>query len=96
MKRVRVLVAVIMSTLLTMTAYAGHRGDDAGFLIDPRGFDASGGGGMSPDEAANRAQMMHGGRVLSVTSRSDDGRRYYRVKLLSRGQVRVVRIDAGD
>jgi uncharacterized membrane protein YkoI len=92
----RMVCAALMSLLLTMPAYADRRGDGAGFLIDPSHFNAGGGGGMSADEAADRAQRMHGGRVLSVTSRSEDGRRYYRVKLLSRGQVQVVRIDAGD
>ncbi len=43
--------------------------------------------GMSPGEAAQRAQQINGGgRVLSV-ERAGDG---YRVKLLRDGEVRVV------
>lgn len=45
------------------------------------------GHGMSPGEAAQRAQAMNGGgRVLSVEPAGDG----YRVKLLRDGEVRVV------
>lgn len=68
-----------------------------GYLIEPRRFEGGGGGppGMSPDEAADRAQSQFGGDVLSVSPTFDGGRRSYRVKLLSRGRVRIVNIDAG-
>lgn len=50
---------------------------------------------ISAEEAARRAQSRYGGKVLSIELRqTPDGKPYYRVKLLSNGDVRVVRIDA--
>lgn len=51
---------------------------------------------VSAQEAARAAQARYGGKVLSVKMKQPPGERpYYRVKLLSNGHVRVVRIDAG-
>lgn len=50
---------------------------------------------ISRDEAARIARRQHGGKVLAVrTVRSDDGRIFYRVKLIRDGRVRIVRISA--
>lgn len=49
---------------------------------------------IGPGEAARRAQLRYGGRVLGVEL-VRDGAPYYRVKLLRNGNVRVVRIPAG-
>ncbi len=50
---------------------------------------------VSPQEAARKAKARYGGKVLSVDlKRSKEGAAYYRVKLLSEGNVRVVRISA--
>jgi hypothetical protein len=50
---------------------------------------------ISPWEAARQAQERYGGRVLSVEL-VRAGTPYYRVKLLRNGNVRVVRIPAGQ
>ena len=50
---------------------------------------------ISSDEAARRAKEEYGGRVLSVDLVDQPGESaYYRVKLISGGTVRVVRIAA--
>jgi len=47
----------------------------------------------SPEEAARRAQtQVGGGRVLGIHQQQSDGQRYYDVKVLSGGKVRVLRI----
>ena len=91
-----ILVQLVLAML--PTAHARDRGDRAqapGFLIDPRALDQNSEPGLSADDAAERAQSMFGGRVLSVSSGYDDRGHFFRVKLLSEGRVRVVRIDAG-
>jgi hypothetical protein len=47
---------------------------------------------LSADEAANRAASRRGGRPLSVRRASEDGRPYYDVKMLSRGEVWLERV----
>lgn len=49
---------------------------------------------ISPRQAARRAQRRFGGRVLSVQLEHRGGSPVYRVKLLSGGVVRVVRVPA--
>ncbi len=50
---------------------------------------------ISREAAALEAQAHYGGRVLSVElERPDSGPPFYRVKLLSNGNVRVVNVDA--
>jgi len=49
---------------------------------------------ISPRQAARRAQRRFGGRVLSVELEHRGGSPVYRVKLLSGGVVRVVRVPA--
>ena len=50
---------------------------------------------ISSDEAVKRARKRFGGKVLSVRLESPpNAAPYYRVKLLSNGHVRVVRIPA--
>lgn len=49
---------------------------------------------ISPEQAAQRARKHFGGRVLNVVLEQGPGGPYYRVKLLERGRVRVVDIDA--
>ncbi|MCB1916750.1 MAG: PepSY domain-containing protein [Rhodocyclaceae bacterium] len=47
------------------------------------------------DQAAAQVQKQTGGRVLSVDSADRDGRKVFRVKVLTRsGEVRIVVIDA--
>lgn len=52
-------------------------------------------GRITREEAAAIARKRHGGRVLGVKfAQSDDGRGFYRVKMIRDGRVRVVRIPA--
>lgn len=47
------------------------------------------------DQAAAQVQKQTGGRVLSVDSADRDGRKVFRVKVLTRsGDVRIVIVDA--
>ncbi len=47
------------------------------------------------DQAAAQVQKQTGGRVLSVDSAQRDGRKVFRVKVLTRsGEVRIVVVDA--
>jgi len=47
------------------------------------------------DQAAAQVQKQTGGRVLSVDSAERDGRKVFRVKVLTRGgEVRIVIVDA--
>lgn len=49
---------------------------------------------ISAAQAGHAARKQYGGKVLSVTLETGSSAKYYRVKLLSGGQVRVVRISA--
>jgi uncharacterized membrane protein YkoI len=54
-----------------------------------------GNGGMSLNEAVQQVRQETGGRVLSADETSKDGRRVYRIKVLTpSGHVRVYVIDA--
>lgn len=47
------------------------------------------------DQAAAQVQQQTGGRVLSVDSAERDGRKVFRVRVLTRsGEVRIVIVDA--
>ena len=49
---------------------------------------------MSAEDAAKRAKKQYGGKVLSTRLvEPEDEPAYFRVKLISKGTVRVVRID---
>ena len=49
---------------------------------------------LSSSQAAEIARQREGGRVLNVVLEHDSGEPYYRVKILERGRVQVVHIDA--
>ncbi|MCX7071366.1 MAG: hypothetical protein NTW01_10285 [Gammaproteobacteria bacterium] len=96
--RAALAMIVLAASLLAASqpAMADRRGGllglDTQFLNpgrEARDRDDSPRGGLSPNEAAKRAQRENGGgRVLSVEP-SGDG---YRVKLLRDGEVRVVHV----
>lgn len=95
MRAVLAMIVIAASLLATsQPAVADRRGGllglDTQFLNpgrDARDRDEQPRGGLSPNEAAKRAQRENGGgRVLSV-EQSGNG---YRVKLLRDGEVRVV------
>lgn len=50
---------------------------------------------LSPEEAARKAQSEHGGKVLGVELREpNDKPPFYRVKLMKKGKVRIMRVRA--
>jgi uncharacterized membrane protein YkoI len=50
---------------------------------------------ISREQAADTATQQHGGKVLDTKlERPKKGPPFYRVKLLSKGQVHIVRINA--
>ncbi|MDA3919602.1 MAG: PepSY domain-containing protein [Salinisphaera sp.] len=49
---------------------------------------------IGPYDAAQRARQQYGGRVLNVVLEHGPSGPYYQVKLLDRGRVRVVHINA--
>jgi uncharacterized membrane protein YkoI len=54
-----------------------------------------GNGGISLDEAVAKARQRHNGKVLSAETIRDDGRKVYRIKILTKdGRVKRTRIDA--
>ncbi|KEZ76794.1 PepSY domain-containing protein [Salinisphaera hydrothermalis] len=76
---------------------AGHRRNADGHddsQSDHRKPSSSQRPAISPEQAAQRARKRFGGRVLNVILEQGPGGPYYRVKLLERGRVRVVDIDA--
>ena len=95
MRAVLAMIVIAASLLATsQPAVADRRGGllglDTQFLNpgrDARDRDEQPRGGLSPNEAAKRAQRENGGgRVLSVEPTGSG----YRVKLLRDGEVRVV------
>lgn len=52
-------------------------------------------GGISLDEAVRRAKQQHKGKVLSAETIRVDGRKVYRIKILTKnGRVKRIKIDA--
>lgn len=87
---------LIVLVSLTWTPGAGlARPIDGGSSYDFRIIVAQA-GLISADTAARRAQSRYGGKVLSVrlVRKGQGAAPFYRVKLLSDGNVRVVRISA--
>lgn len=99
MRAVLAMIVIAASLLATSQPASADRRGGGGLLgldtqlLNPgreaRDRDEQPRGGLSPNEAARRAQRENGGgRVLSVES-SGDG---YRVKLLRDGEVRIVHV----
>jgi uncharacterized membrane protein YkoI len=65
-------------------------------LIAKNNHDGKGGnGGISQDEAVAQARQRYNGKVLSAETIRDDGRKVYRIKMLTQdGRVKRIRIDA--
>ena len=78
----------LAATSLTSVAVAGPHS----ILVARR---AGGDAGISLNEAVQQVRRETGGRVLSADESSQDGRRVYRIKVLTpSGHVRVYVIDA--
>ncbi|MEN8204439.1 MAG: PepSY domain-containing protein [Pseudomonadota bacterium] len=57
--------------------------------------DNAGRGGISLDEAVAQTRQQHKGKVLSAETTRVDGRKVYRIKILTKdGRVKRTRIDA--
>lgn len=57
--------------------------------------DYAGNGGISLDEAVAQARWQHEGKVLSAETIRVDGRKLYRIKILTRdGRVKRTQVDA--
>ncbi len=83
-----VSVLSLAATSLTSAAVAGPHS----ILVARR---AGGDAGISLNEAVQQVRQETGGRVLSADESSQDGRRVYRIKVLTpSGHVRVYVIDA--
>jgi uncharacterized membrane protein YkoI len=54
-------------------------------------------GGLSLDEAINRARRRHDGKVLSADTVGDNGNKEHRIRILTPdGRVKRFRMDAGN
>ena len=59
--------------------------------------DHGGNGGISLDEAVSQARQRNKGKVLSAETIRVDGRKVYRIKILTKdGRVKRTQIDAGS
>ena len=97
-----VLLTVVLAALSGPPALAAHSGSDRWELAarddhdsreEQRGSRRDG----SRDKAVRRAQREHGGRVLSVDRvPGEQQRERYRIKLLSKGNVRTVDVEAQE
>ena len=59
--------------------------------------DHGGDGGISLDEAVSQARRQYQGKVLSAETIRVDGRKVYRIKILTKdGRVKRTQIDAGS
>jgi len=57
--------------------------------------DSGGNGGISLDQAVSQARQQYKGQVLSADTSYVDGRKVYRIKILTKdGRVKRTRIDA--
>ena len=62
-------------------------------IMAQRGYSEN--GGISLDEAVRKAKKKHKGKVLSAETVRIDGRKVYRIKILTKdGRVKRVHIDA--
>lgn len=88
-------LATILAVLLTLACagvQAGPRERDGRFARPPR---FEGPVTLSLDEAVAEARARTGGRILSAEPVEADGRRGYRIKVLTPDQrVRVIHLDA--
>jgi len=86
----RRLLASLLVVVTAAVCFAPHgfAAPDAGpHLVAQAGL-------LSADEAARRAREKYGGKVLSVTLVNEGANPFYKVKLISDGTVRVVRVAA--
>ena len=92
MKVARLLIACTALALVTAPVQA-ERSAHYPILVAQR--DQGGNGGISLDEAVAQARQQYKGKVLSAETVRVDGRKVYRIKILtSNGRVKRTQIDA--
>jgi uncharacterized membrane protein YkoI len=88
----RLLIAALALALLTAPLQAARHGHYP-ILVAQR--DQGGNAGISLDEAVAQARQQHNGKVLSAETLRVDGRKVYRIKILTKnGRVKRTQIDA--
>ena len=97
MDRLHGLAGALVLLLVAGLAEAGPRGFSHApqhpWLIAER--DHSRNGGLSLDEAIDRARRRHDGKVLSADTVGDNGKKQHRIRILTPdGRVKRFRMDA--
>ena len=83
----------MMSCLLAATPVMAKPFHHPLMMMAQRGHSEN--GGISLDEAVRRARQQHRGKVLSAEAVRIDGRKVYRIKILTKdGRVKRIHIDA--
>lgn len=84
------MALLLLAGLLACPAHAQPQGKR-----EPRGPAAEQSGGISLDEAVDRAQRRYNARVVRAETRAEGGRRVHVLRLLSEdSRVWTVRVDA--
>ena len=88
----RLLIALLALLLVTAPAQAARHAHQP-IVVAQR--DQGGNGGISLDQAVAQARQQHQGKVLSAETVRVDGRKVYRIKILTKnGRVKRTQIDA--
>ncbi len=89
---VRLLIACLALALVTVPVQAGR---PAHFPILVAQRDQGNNGGITLDEAVAQARRQYNGKVLSAETVRIDGRKVYRIKILTNdGRVKRTQVDA--
>ena len=88
----RLLIALLALALVTAPVHAARY---AFHPLQVAQRDQDGNGGISLDQAVAQARQQHQGKVLSAETLRVDGRKVYRIKILTKnGRVKRTQIDA--
>jgi hypothetical protein len=88
----RLLIGCLV-LLLTATPVMAKPFNSPFMIMAQRGYSEN--GGISLDEAVRKAKKKYKGKVLSAETVNIDGRKVYRIKILTKdGRVKRVHIDA--
>ena len=93
LRSARGLLVGYLVLLLTATPVMAKPFHHPHMMMAQRGHSEN--GGISLDEAVRRARQQHRGKVLSAEAVRIDGRKVYRIKILTKdGRVKRIHIDA--
>lgn len=92
----KILCSLLRTALLTITiSVSSQTVQAAAFISTDTQPILLAQNGISADQAAAQVRREYGGRILSVRRIQNQGRSFYRIKVLTQeGVVRIVRIDA--